>query len=75
MQIDLVELGFIFGVTKIDPTIGVIKADYITKTSEGKKYYPIELVPCNELIEGENYNGQSDNGLVVFKNFIEVSTE
>ena len=61
-QIDLLELGFIFGVSKIDPTVGVIKADYVTKTLEGsnknKNVYPIELVPCNELIEGDTYEEQ-----------------
>ena len=62
-SIDLVQLGFMFAIRDVDPTIGTIHAQHTQwgAFGSGKESTEVQLVDCRELLAGGQYEGQSNN--------------
>ena len=72
-EIDLGKMGMMWAIEKIDPAYGIINSNQVTWGSDnyetGKKYRPIELVSCDELLPGGTHEGQVNGDKFDLVNF------
>ena len=69
-EIDLWQLGFMFAIEDIDPSIGRIEANLISwqANTSNPESTPVTLVSCKELQAGGLYEGQTNNEALDFVN-------
>ena len=72
--VDLWQQGFMFAISDIDPAIGEISITVVRRNTamDKKEVIPLKLVNCKELLEGGQYEGQSNNAYFDLVNLVGI---
>ena len=55
-------MGFMFAIQNVDPRVGRFKVEHILKgANRDYEVQPIQMVDCDEFIDGNAYEGQSNS--------------